>query len=94
MIKDFFASRWRGDVPLSRLFWRDTVLVGSLLNIASGIATVLLMKADAPLGVVAIVHFCTLPYNVFLVAATWQVARRELWARIGALLWLGAATLV
>jgi hypothetical protein len=92
--RTFFASRWRGEVPLARVFWRDTLLVGSLLNVVSGIATVMLMKAGAPVWAVALAHFIMLPYNLFLVAATWQAARRQLWPRVGALVWLGAATLV
>jgi hypothetical protein len=94
LIHGFFRSRWRGEGPLSRLLWRDTQLVGTLLNLASLIVTLVLMKSGAPAAVVALVHFSMLPYNLFLVAAVWRVAERRVWPRFGSLLWLGAATMV
>jgi hypothetical protein len=58
------------EVEVSRVFWRDTLLVGTLLNVASVITTAMLLKAEAPTWVAALAHFGLLPYNVFLVAAT------------------------
>ena len=93
-IHRFFRSRWRGEVPLSRVLWRDTLLVGTLLNLASLVVTFVLLKNGAPTALVALVHFSLLPYNLFLVAAVWRVAQRRVWPRFGSLLWLGAATMV
>ena len=56
--RGFFAQRWRGQVPLRRLFWRDIVLIGSLINLAAtflalmlaaqGVATALCLLYTSP----------------------------------------------
>ncbi|HEV2900293.1 MAG TPA: hypothetical protein VGX71_21145 [Pseudaminobacter sp.] len=95
----FFASRWRGEAPLDRLFWRDMVLFGSLLNVLATAAAILMLGLKAPLVVVLAVHFFPVPYNLFLFAAVWRTAdaagnARAAFFRSAALLWLVAATVI
>ncbi|WP_394887634.1 hypothetical protein ACG873_22135 [Mesorhizobium sp. AaZ16] len=95
----FFASRWRGEAPLDRLFWRDMVLVGTLLNLLTTAAAILMLGLKAPMAAVLAVHFLPLPYNLFLFAAVWRTAdatgnARAAFFRSGALLWLVAATVI
>ena len=95
----FFASRWRGTVPLERLFWRDAFLVGTAINIATTIAALVLLGAEAPLGVALAVHFAPLPYNLFLTFAVWRTAERRgggaaFAYQMMAVAWLAAATLL
>ncbi len=98
-IRTFFTTRWRGDVPLSLLFWRDMVVVGTAISIASTLIAVLMLGLHAPLALVLAMHFGPLPYNVFLFLAVWRTSgrlggwRAQL-APLGAAVWLGAATLV
>ena len=95
----FFASRWRGEAPLDRLFWRDMVLVGSTLNLLTTAAAILLLGLKASLAIVLAVHFLPLPYNIFLFASVWRTAdaagnARAAFFRSAALLWLVAATVI
>ncbi len=95
----FFASRWRGEAPLDRLFWRDMVLFGTLLNLLTTAAAILLLGLKAPLAAVLAVHFLPLPYNIFLFASVWRTAdaagnTKAAFFRSAALLWLVAATVI
>jgi hypothetical protein len=95
----FFASRWRGEAPLDRLFWRDMLLFGTLLNLLTTAAAILLLGFKAPLVVVLAMHFLPLPYNIFLFASVWRTAdaagnAKAAFFRSGALLWLVAATVI
>jgi hypothetical protein len=98
-ILGFFVSRWMGEVPLGRLFWRDMIVVGTAINIAATFASLGLLAAKAPLWVALAVHFGPLPYNLFLAFAVWRTAdRRGGWAgffcQTVSLLWLIAAIVI
>jgi len=95
----FFTPRWRGEVPLSRLFWRDMALVATIINGATTIAAVLMLGLKAPALVALAVHFAPLPYNLFLFLAIWRTAEKTIpamaWApQLGAAAWLILATVV
>jgi hypothetical protein len=89
----FFRSRWRADVPMRVLFWRDLVLVGTLINVlATGVA--LAMAASGlSIALAAAVHFAPLPYNLFLVVAVWRQPPGQVyrWVAVG---WLAFVTLI
>lgn len=87
-LKNFFSSRWRGQVHFGQLFWRDMVVVGSLVNLLSGFLALALMAADAPLTAVVAAHFAPLPYNLFLFAALWRQPDRPACMSAGAIGWL------
>lgn len=98
-ISGFFTARWTGEVPLDRLFWRDTIVIGTAINIAAALVSLGLLAAKAPLYVALAVHFGPTPYNVFLAFAVWRTAeRRGGWAgffcQTASLLWLIAAIVV
>lgn len=95
----FFASRWRGEVPLERLFWRDMVLVGTTVNLMTTAAALVLLGLKASLVTVLVVHFAPIPYNVFLVSSIWRMTdsagdAKAAFFRSAAVLWLVAATLI
>ena len=95
-MRRFVRSRWRGDVPLALLFWRDMLLCGSALNLVAALAAFLLLAAGVPTALAALVFFSPLPVNVFLAGAVWRTAAglREPWlsiTRLSALLWFVAA---
>jgi hypothetical protein len=95
----FFAARWRGDVPLDRLFWRDMVVVGSLINLAATAAALLLLDVKVPLATALAVHLVPLPYNIFLLLSVWRTADANGGAfapiaKAGAAIWLALATLL
>jgi hypothetical protein len=95
----FFARRWRRQVPLGLLFWRDMIVVGSALNLAFAFAGLMALgfKAD-PVVAIAVFH-APLPYNFFLLGAVWRTADlvdavKASSVRFGALAWLIAATII
>ena len=95
----YLARMWRGAIPLPQIFWRDMVVIGTLVNLAT-MALALLAAAQGASTAAAIAIFLSpLPYNLLLVAAVWASADRQRsewsWpARLGALLWLGFAFII
>ncbi|MBZ9737548.1 MULTISPECIES: hypothetical protein [unclassified Mesorhizobium] len=99
MMVDFFGARWRGQIPLERLFWRDTMLIATAINIASSAAALVLLGLKMPLALVLAVHFAPVPYNVFLALAVWRTAEKSGGAKaslmmLGSALWLIATVVV
>lgn len=75
-LTEFFARRWRGDVPVQTLFWRDLLIVGSLINALATLGALILAAQGVALVFAVAVHFAPLPYNVFLVAAIGRSPQR------------------
>lgn len=73
----FFRTRWRGEAPLDRLFWRDMLLVGTVLSLASSAAALILLGLKLPLWLLLAVHFLPVPYNIFLTVAVWRTAEKS-----------------
>jgi hypothetical protein len=96
---DFFRARWRGEALLDRLFWRDMLLVGTILNVTSSALALILLGLKLPLWLVLAVHFLPVPYNIFLTIAVWRTAEKSggLKAQLmmlGSALWLIATAVV
>lgn len=92
--RGFFSRRWRGHVPAARLFWRDMVLVGSIVNLASTFLALMLAAQGVATSIAVAVHFAPLPYNLFLCAALWRHPGRTAAQSGAAGLWLALATLL
>jgi hypothetical protein len=95
----FFASRWRGEAPLDRLFWRDMVLVGTGLNVLTLVAALVLLGLKVAPVIAVAVHSLFLPYNIFLFAAVWRTAEaagiaKAAFFKSAALIWFVAATIL
>ena len=95
----FFTRRWRRQTQLNVLFWRDMIVVGTLINIAAMVASLIVLGLKAGLPVAMLIFFAPLPYNVFLAAAVWRTSdlagpKKAASARTGAVLWLVIATLL
>jgi len=93
----FFAPRWRGDVPFTRLFVTDMLVFGTLINVVATAAAILLLGAEIPDWLAVSVHFLPLPYNIFLFLAVWRTSEKKAvpfaWAaQIAAAFWLIAVT--
>lgn len=73
----YLESRWTGEVPLETVFWRDMLVVGTAVNVASAVLALVLFALDAPAltGIAALL--LPLPWNVFLLFAVWRSAERE-----------------
>lgn len=95
----FLASRWRRQVPLGTLFWRDMLVVGSAVNLVAAFAGLMALGFKAGLPVALLVFHLPLPYNIFIAGAVWRTAdiaapRAASSARAGAALWLLATLLI
>lgn len=90
----YFGSRWRGAAHLSQLYWRDMLVVGSLINLITGFIALMIVAQGGDLWVAALVHFATLPYNVFLVLALWRTPGRSRFMAWTSLVWLGTVTML
>ena len=89
-----YARLWHGQVPAAVLLWLDIVAVGSMINMVSTVAAILLLSQGSGLPVAAAVHFCPIPYNLFLLAAFWRSPQRTMATAAIALVWLCLMTLV
>ncbi|PBB44578.1 MAG: hypothetical protein EOQ55_16040 [Mesorhizobium sp.] len=99
MVAGFLRSRWQGNVPLDRLFWRDMLLAGTAINIASSGLALVLLGLKLPLWLVLTVHFLPAPYNIFLALAVWRTAEtaggfKAQLMMLGSALWLIATVVV
>jgi hypothetical protein len=90
----FFVRRWRGEVAWPTLFWRDIMGVGTLLNLAASFGALMLVALGSPGAAAVALHFAPVPYNVFLFAALWRLARRPALAVAAAAAWLALMTVV
>ncbi|PBC05955.1 hypothetical protein [Mesorhizobium sp. WSM3860] len=95
----FFSARWRRGVPLDRLFWRDMLVAGTAINIASSALALVLLGLKLPLWLVLTVHFLPVPYNIFLALAVWRTAEKPGGFKaqlmmLGSALWLIATVVV
>jgi hypothetical protein len=99
MLAGFFRSRWQGRASPDRLFWRDMLLAGTAINIASSALALVLLGLKLPLWLVLTVHFLAVPYNIFLTLAVWRTAEKTGGAKaslmmLGSALWLIATVIV
>jgi hypothetical protein len=95
----FFLARWRGLVPLDRLFWWDMALVGTGFNLATSAAALAMLGAKMSLGAAMAVHFLPVPYNFFLFVSVWRTAAAQPGplasvAQVASAAWLVLATVM
>ena len=92
-VSAYFTTRWSGSAPLSIVFWRDMILIGSgLMLVSLGLILILAMNG-APTWAIIVAYLINWPYSGFVVLAVWRAAAshrpavRGL-ARAIAVLWL------
>jgi len=95
----FFARRWDRQVPLSLLFWRDMIVVATLINLSAAFASLMALGFKAELAVVLVIFYAPMPYNIFLVGAVWRTAElvdvaKASSAKFCALAWLAVMTVL
>lgn len=91
---NFFSRRWRGQVPLTVLLWRDMVGIGTAVNLSASILAFTAFIQEAPTWLAVALYFLPMPYNLFLCAALWRLPDRSTLAAFIAAGWLAAMTLV
>jgi hypothetical protein len=91
---DFFRLRWHGAVPMRRLFWRDLLLVGSVINGVASVVGLALLAGGAPAWLAVALHFAPVPYNLFLLLSVGRSPERSTGVELVAGLWFVAMLLV
>ena len=77
MIATRIAALWRGDAPLSRVFWEYAIAWGTLLNLATAGVALAIFLNRGPAWIALLFHIAPLPYNILMTVATWRAAVRE-----------------
>ena len=72
----WFARRWRGEVGAARLWWRDMLAIGTVVNLATGAAALMAYALGAGATWAMAVHFGALPFNASMCLCLWRQAER------------------
>ena len=88
------GRRWRGAVPWRRIFWRDMLVVGTLLNLLASFGALMLAAHGAPALLAVVLHFAPVPWNLYLFASLWRHPQRPDVAVIAGALWAALMTVV
>ena len=92
--QSFFARRWRGEVPIHTLLWKDMLCVGTAVNILATFIALMSVSQGAPSWAAAAMHLAPLPYNILLFAAVARASPRSQIAVTVGLVWLVLMTIV
>ena len=81
-----------GEVPLRQVFLHDMLLIGTMVNIAAGFASLAAFAMDLPSWVGIAVFLSPQPYNLVLAISVWRSAPHDTprWgetAKVVAILW-------
>jgi hypothetical protein len=90
----FLARRWRSEVPMHTLLWRDMLGVGTVVNMLFTFMALMATSQGAPFWAAAAIHFAPLPYNLFLFAAVVRAVPRNRIAAAVSFVWLALITVV
>ncbi len=90
----FMARRWRGEVALGLVLWRDMVGVGSMINLLASLAALILATQGLDLRLAVALHFAPLPYNLFLFLVVWRSPQRGGLSSLVAVVWMVLMTFV
>jgi hypothetical protein len=90
----FFARRWRGEVALRVLFWRDMLVVGTMVNVCVSFAALMMFAQGLDGRWAFVVHLAPLPYNAFLLVSVWRSGQRRIPIALAATGWMLAMTVV
>ena len=67
---------WRGDLPLSQVFWNGAVFGGIAVNGATSILFFTLLLNGYTLAAFVVGYALSVPYNAFVTVAVWRSAAR------------------
>lgn len=91
---NFFTRRWRGQVPLNVILWRDMLSIGTLINLVMTILALATIAMEGHIGLAVVLHFAPLPYNIFLVLAIWRTPGFNAFSAVVSAGWLAMMTLL
>lgn len=76
-VAGYFTTRLSGTASLATLFWRDMLLIGTILTGLSFVAVLVLSAHRASGLAIGIAYFSALPYNGFITFAVCRAAERK-----------------
>lgn len=88
------VRRWRGEVALRTLFWRDMLGIGTVINESASSVALMAVSQGVDIRVAAALHFAPMPYNLFLFMAVWRSPNRTALTGGIAAAWLAMMTIV
>lgn len=91
---NYFSRRWNGQIPWSKLLWRDMLGIGTLVNLAATFLALIAAIQHAETAIIALLHFGPLPYNLFLFTALLRAPQRPGISVTIAFAWLVAVMLL
>lgn len=62
----YLRRLWCGEIPFSRVFWNDMLVVGTAVNIAALAAAMVMLSSNVPAAFGLMLHFLPVPYNLAL----------------------------
>lgn len=89
MAVEFFVQRWKAQVDIRVLFWRDLLAVGTVANLLFGFTALVLITQGVPAHWVLVVHFGLLPYNAFLLRSVWKSPQKTPVLMLFSTVWFG-----
>jgi hypothetical protein len=90
----YVMRRWRGEITLRTLFWRDMLGIGTVVNLLASFVALLAAAQGVDVRVAVALHFAPLPYNLFLFMAAWRAPNRTAFTSAIAAAWLAVMTIV
>lgn len=86
-ISQAVRRRWRGEVPLRTVLWRDMLTAGTVLNLCTGVASLIMLATGGDVRWAVLVHFAPLPINLFLLSAVFRAPQAGGRAKAIAVAW-------
>lgn len=90
----WLRRRWRGTVAWPTIFWRDMLVVGTLVNLLASFGALMLVALGAPAAFAVALHFAPVPWNLLLFALLWRLPRRPAAAVLAGAAWVVLMTVV
>lgn len=61
-----------GEIPLKQVFLHDMLLVGTMVNIATGLASLAMFALELPAWAGIVIFLSPQPYNLVLAISVWR----------------------
>jgi hypothetical protein len=90
----FVMRRWRGEIALRTLFWRDMLAIGTVINLLASFLALMAAAQGVDIRVAVALHFAPLPYNLFLCMVVWRAPNRTAFTSAIAAAWLAVMMIV
>lgn len=90
----FVSQRRQGLIAWRTLFWRDLLVIGTVLNLLMTGTALALLSQGVPAPWALLAHLLPLPYNLFIVASIWSAPQRPALVVAASLFWLALFVVV